>query len=76
MKGQLRRRRIGPGELPTVYLSMRVWDPALHKMRHLSGHSVVIRNYTPGRVKAIIVDAFRRDIEDQKAKLRLGAVAH
>ena len=69
-------RRLRPGELPRVYLSMRTWDPATKKMRHIRGANIIIANYTPWRVKEVIVQAFRADVEAQKRKrdLEIGRV--
>ena len=63
------RRKLKPGEAPTVYLGMRVWDRALKKMVYVKGASVILRNYTVARAHQVLVEAFRQDIEAQKRHL-------
>ena len=69
-------RRLRPGELPRVYLSMRTWDARTKKMVHIKGANIIIANYTPWRVKEVIITAFRADVEAQKRKrdLEIGQV--
>ena len=73
---QARHRRLKVGELPTIYVSMRVYNPTKSptgkkgKMVHCTGLNVTVRNYSPEQARKIIREAFDADYKRQLAEMR------